>query len=86
MKNHNKPWDKGFVERQFRCVIVSIDYDPSPYYGDCKKCGWKAGEHVTAFFKTQRPWRKSRRISAASGALYFWNLCAPTSGGFQGEL
>ena len=53
-----KPWHKGFVERQFRRVIVSIDYDPSPYYGDCKKCEWKAGEHVTAFFKTQGLWEE----------------------------
>lgn len=59
MKNSEKAWlSKGFIERQFLRSIVSIDYDPEPYYGDCKKCEWKAGEHVTAFFKTQRPWEE----------------------------
>lgn len=54
----NEPWRRRFIERQFMRTIVLIEYDPSPYYGDCKKCEWKAGEHVTAFLKTRRPWEE----------------------------
>lgn len=71
MGNSEKAWlSKGFIERQFRCTLILIDYDPEPYYSDCKKCEWKAGEHVTAFFKTQRPFEEitadfCRRASSA---------------------
>lgn len=59
MKNSEKAWlSKGFIERQFLRSIVSIDYDPEPYYGDCKNCEWKAGEYMTALFKTQRPFEE----------------------------
>ena len=59
MKNYKKAWrSKGFVEKRFRRAFFLIDYEPEPYYGDRKECEWKAGEHVTAFFKTQRPWEE----------------------------
>ncbi len=59
MKNYKKAWrSKGFVEMRFRRAFFLIDYEPEPYYGDRKECEWKAGEHVTAFFKTQRPFEE----------------------------
>ncbi len=52
------PWRKGFIERKLKRIRVSIGYEPDPFYGDGKKCEWKAGETISAFFKTYRPWKE----------------------------
>lgn len=54
----NEPWRAGFIESQFKHTIVSIDYEPRPFYGDSKECEWVAGETVSAFFKTCQPWKE----------------------------
>lgn len=52
----NEPWRKGFIERKLKRTFVSIDYEPVPFYDDSKKCEWKAGDTISAFFKTYMPW------------------------------